>query len=482
MDKLKNKLLFQSNSYIDGNWFVTDKNFEVTNPASGEVIAHVSDLSIEQALNAINKAAESQKTYKKLVAKDRAKLLKQWYELILENIDDLARIMTIEQGKPLAEAKREIMSGVAYIEWFAEESKRIYGDTIPGPSDDRRVIVTKEPIGLCAAVTPWNFPCSMILRKAAPALAAGCCFILRPSSKTPLTALALASLAHNAGFPAGVFNVITSKSHDIANLLTTDDRIKHFSFTGSTDIGKRLMSQCANTVKRVSLELGGNAPFIIYDDADLTKALDGIIVSKFRNAGQTCACADRIYVQKGIYQDFLEGFLARVKNLKLGSGLDADTTTGPLIDEDALIKIKENVADALSKGAKVEVGGQVSSLGGLFFEPTVLTNVNKDMKVVYEENFGPLAAVIPFETEAEVITMANDTPYGLASYVYTQDLGRVVRTSEELEYGMVGINAGNFTNETAPFGGVKQSGLGREGSKYGIDDYVEIKFILISGI
>lgn len=482
MDKLNYKDLFRTESYINGKWINGTDTFEVINPADGKCIANVADCSIEQAQDAIELAHKAQKTWKKSIAKDRSKLLRKWYELVLEHIDDLARILTIEQGKPLAEAKREIQSGAAYIEWFAEEAKRIYGDTIPGPTDDRRVIVTKEPIGLCAAVTPWNFPSSMILRKAAPALAAGCAFILRPSSKTPLSALALAELADKAGFPEGVFNVITSKSHDIANLLTEDDRIKHFSFTGSTEIGKQLMAQCASTVKRVSLELGGNAPFIIYDDANLEKALDGIVVSKFRNAGQTCACADRIFVQDGIYEDFLSGFKKRVKGLKLGSGLDSSTTTGPLIDQAALEKIQINMDDAVSKGAHIEIGGKVSELGGLYFEPTILTNVTEDMLVVKEENFGPLAAIIPFGDEDEVIAMANNTPYGLASYVFTNDLGRIVRTSENLEYGMVGINAGNFSNETAPFGGVKHSGLGREGSKYGIEDYVEIKFILVSGI
>ena len=396
--------------------------------------------------------------------------------------EDLGKILTLEQGKPLAEAKGEIAYGASYIEWYAEEGKRIYGDIIPSTGLDKRILVTKQPIGVCAAITPWNFPNAMITRKAAPALAAGCTFVIRPASQTPFSALAIAELAERAGIPKGVFNVLTGSSSQIGEVLTKDDRVKKFSFTGSTEVGRKLIEQCASTVKKVSMELGGNAPFIVFNDADLDAAVEGAMICKFRNAGQTCVCANRLYVQSGVYDQFVEKFKAAVAKLSIGNGMDAGVNFGPVIDANAVKKVEEHIADATSKGATVVAGGQPHALGGLFFEPTIVTGATQEMQFAKDETFGPLAPVFKFETEEEVLGYANDTEFGLASYFYTRDIGRVIRVSEGLEYGMVALNTGILSNEAAPFGGVKQSGLGREGSKYGIEDYVEIKYVLLAGL
>ena len=396
--------------------------------------------------------------------------------------EDLGKILTLEQGKPLAEAKGEIAYGASYIEWYAEEGKRIYGDIIPSTGLDKRILVTKQPIGVCAAITPWNFPNAMITRKAAPALAAGCTFVIRPASQTPFSALAIAELAERAGIPKGVFNVLTGSSSQIGEVLTKDDRVKKFSFTGSTEVGRKLIEQCASTVKKVSMELGGNAPFIVFNDADLDAAVEGAMICKFRNAGQTCVCANRLYVQSGVYDQFVEKFKAAVAKLSIGNGMDAGVNFGPVIDANAVKKVEEHIADATSKGATVVAGGQPHALGGLFFEPTIVTGATQEMQFAKDETFGPLAPVFKFETEEEVLGYANDTEFGLASYFYTRDIGRVIRVSEGLDYGMVALNTGILSNEAAPFGGVKQSGLGREGSKYGIEDYVEIKYVLLAGL
>jgi succinate-semialdehyde dehydrogenase/glutarate-semialdehyde dehydrogenase len=401
---------------------------------------------------------------------------------MMANQDDLAAILTAEQGKPLAEAKGEIAYGASYIEWYAEEGKRIYGDTIPSTGADKRILVTKEPIGVTAAITPWNFPNAMITRKAAPALAAGCPMVVRPASQTPLSALAIAELAHRAGIPAGVFSVITGGSTEIGGVLTGSDTVKKFSFTGSTEVGVKLIAQCAQTVKKVSMELGGNAPFIVFDDADLDAAVEGAMISKYRNAGQTCVCANRILVQDGVYDAFIAKFSAAVATLKVGNGIEAGVTQGPMIDDKAVAKIEEHIADALAKGGKLLTGGKRHALGHSFFEPTVIADVTPSMKVAREETFGPLAPVFRFHSEDEAIAMANDTEFGLASYFYARDIGRIFRVSEGLEYGMVAVNSGILSNEAAPFGGVKQSGLGREGSKYGIEDYLEIKYVLLAGL
>jgi succinate-semialdehyde dehydrogenase/glutarate-semialdehyde dehydrogenase len=399
-----------------------------------------------------------------------------------DNLDDLALILTAEQGKPLAEARGELANGTSFVQWFAEEAKRVYGDTVPQPSADKRILVTKEPIGVTAAITPWNFPHAMITRKVAPALAAGCAMVLRPASQTPLSALALAALAERAGIPAGVFSVVTGSATQIGGVLTRHPLVRKFSFTGSTPVGRLLIGQCADTVKKVSMELGGNAPFIVFDDADLDEAVEGAMLSKFRNAGQTCVCANRIYVQDSVYDQFAEKLAAAARKLVLGNGLEQGVTQGPMIDEAAVRKVEEHIGDALEKGARLVTGGQRAALGGSFFEPTVLTGVTAAMKVAQEETFGPLAPLFRFSTEEEVIERANDTEFGLASYFYTRDIGRVMRVSEELEYGMVGVNTAAIANEMAPFGGVKQSGLGREGSRYGIEDYLEIKYVCLGGV
>ena len=457
--------------------------FYVTNPSSGETLAELPDLDAGDTQKAVEAAHRAFPTWRARTARERAGILRKWYELILAAQDDLAAIMTLEQGKPLAESKGEIVYGASFIEWFAEEAKRIYGDTIPQNVPGRRIVVTKEPIGVVGAITPWNFPHSMITRKCAPALAAGCTVVVKPADETPLSALALAELASRAGMPAGVFNIVTStQAAEVGKVLTENPLVRKFSFTGSTPVGKLLMRQCASTVKKVSLELGGNAPFIVFDDADLDEAVKGAVVSKFRNTGQTCVCANRILVQSGIYDRFVEKFLKVVGTLRIGDGFEPGTDQGPLITMEAVEKVESLLADAVEKGAKLMAGGRRDARGGTFFEATVLRDATPGMRLSQEEIFGPVAALYRFETEAEAIAMANDTPYGLAAYFYARDIGRVMRVAEGLEYGMIGINEGLISTEVAPFGGMKESGLGREGSRYGIEEYVEIKYLAIGGL
>lgn len=482
MLKLKDPSLFKQQCYLNGEWVSGTDTTEVTNPATGEVIGHVPKLGQAEAAKAIADANAAWPAWRKKTAKERATILKKWFDLMIANADDLALIMTSEQGKPLAEAKGEIMYAASFIEWFAEEGKRIYGDTIPTHAGDKRIMVTKEPIGVCVAITPWNFPSAMITRKAGPALAAGCPMIVRPADLTPFSALALAELAQRAGIPGGVFQVITGRSTLIGAEFTTNPTVRKLSFTGSTEVGRKLIEQCAPTVKKVSMELGGNAPFIVFNDADLDAAVEGAIASKYRNAGQTCVCANRLYVQSGVYDTFAQKLADAVGQLHVGNGVDAGVTTGPMIDEKAVEKVEEHIADAVAKGASIKMGGKRHSLGHSFFEPTILTNVTQDMAVAKEETFGPLAPLFKFESEDEVIGYANDTEFGLASYFYSRDIGRIFRVSEALEYGMVGVNTGLISNEIAPFGGVKQSGLGREGSKYGIEDYLVIKYTCLAGL
>jgi len=478
--QLKDTSLFRQQAYIDGAWLGADSGqaIKVSNPATNEILGTVPKMGAAETRRAIEAADMALPAWRALTAKERSNKLRRWFELMIENQDDLARLMTLEQGKPLAEAKGEITYAASFIEWFAEEAKRVYGDTIPGHQPDKRLIVIKQPIGVTAAITPWNFPAAMITRKAGPALAAGCTMVLKPASQTPFSALALAELAERAGIPKGVFSVVTGSAGDIGSELTSNPIVRKLSFTGSTEIGRQLMAECAKDIKKVSLELGGNAPFIVFDDADLDKAVEGAIISKYRNNGQTCVCANRIYVQDGVYDAFAEKLKVAVGKLKIGNGLEEGTTTGPLIDDKAVAKVKEHIADAVGKGATVLTGG--NALQGNFFEPTVLVNVSKDAAVAKEETFGPLAPLFRFQDEAEVIAMSNDTEFGLASYFYARDMSRVFRVAEALEYGMVGINTGLISNEVAPFGGIKASGLGREGSKYGIEDYLEIKYLCIS--
>ena len=482
---LKDPSLFKQQCYLNGAWVDAPAGTEttaVTNPATGEVIGHVPRMGREVAAQAINDANASWKAWRNKTAKERSAILRKWFDLMVANADDLALILTTEQGKPLAEAKGEILYSASFIEWFAEEGKRIYGDTIPTVAMDKRIMVTKEPIGVCAAITPWNFPSAMITRKAAPALAAGCPMIVRPADLTPFSALAMAELAHRAGVPAGVFQVITGRSSELGTEFTENPIVRKLTFTGSTEVGRKLMAQCAPTIKKLSLELGGNAPFIVFDDADLDAAVEGAIASKYRNAGQTCVCANRLYVQSGVYDEFAKKLAVAVAKLQVGNGVEAGVTTGPMIEEKAVQKVEEHIADATGKGASVILGGKRHALGQSFFEPTILTNVTQDMLVAREETFGPLAPLFKFETEEEVIQYANDTEFGLASYFYSRDIGRIFRVSEALEYGMVGVNSGLISNEVAPFGGVKQSGLGREGSKYGIEDYLIIKYTCLAGL
>ncbi|HDS0925848.1 MULTISPECIES: NADP-dependent succinate-semialdehyde dehydrogenase [Pseudomonas] len=478
--QLKDAQLFRQQAYINGEWLDADngQTIKVTNPATGEVIGTVPKMGTAETRRAIEAADKALPAWRALTAKERSAKLRRWFELMIENQDDLARLMTTEQGKPLAEAKGEIAYAASFIEWFAEEAKRIYGDTIPGHQPDKRLIVIKQPIGVTAAITPWNFPAAMITRKAGPALAAGCTMVLKPASQTPYSALALVELAHRAGIPAGVLSVVTGSAGEVGGELTGNSLVRKLSFTGSTEIGRQLMEECAKDIKKVSLELGGNAPFIVFDDADLDKAVEGAIISKYRNNGQTCVCANRIYVQDGVYDAFAEKLAAAVAKLKIGNGLEDGTTTGPLIDGKAVAKVQEHIEDAVSKGAKVLSGGKL--IEGNFFEPTILVDVPKTAAVAKEETFGPLAPLFRFKDEAEVIAMSNDTEFGLASYFYARDMSRVFRVAEALEYGMVGINTGLISNEVAPFGGIKASGLGREGSKYGIEDYLEIKYLCIS--
>ena len=484
MQDLSRKDLFKQQAYIDGQWVDADsgETLEVTNPATGEVLGTVPKMGQAETRRAIEAAERAQKQWRAKSAKERALVLRKWFDLVMQHQDDLARIMTLEQGKPLAEAKGEIAYGAAYLEWYAEEGKRAYGDIIPGPASDRRIVVTKEPVGVCAAITPWNFPSSMITRKVGAALGAGCSMVIKPAAQTPYSAFALCVLAEEAGVPAGLVSVVTGSASEIGKEMTANPIVRKFSFTGSTEIGRLLMSQCSDQIKKVSLELGGNAPFIVFDDADLDAAVEGALISKYRNAGQTCVCANRIYVQDDIYDAFVEKFVAAVNKIKVGAGTEANVTQGPLIDKAAVSKVQEHIDDAVSKGAKVAAGGKQHDLGGLFFAPTVLTEVTSSMKVAKEETFGPLAPLFRFKTEEDVVQMANDTEYGLAAYFYSRDLGRVWRVAEALEYGMVAINTGILSNEAAPFGGIKQSGLGREGAKYGLDDYLETKYMLMGGI
>ncbi|SFQ15269.1 NADP-dependent succinate-semialdehyde dehydrogenase [Pseudomonas borbori] len=479
--QLKNAHLFRQQAYIDGVWLDADsgQTLAVNNPASGEIIGSVPKMGRAETRRAIEAAERALPAWSALTAKERASKLRRWFELMMENQDDLGRLMTIEQGKPLSEAKGEIAYAASFLEWFAEEAKRVYGDTIPGHQPDKRIIVLKQPIGVTAAITPWNFPSAMITRKAGPALAAGCTMVLKPASQTPYSALALAALAEKAGIPPGVFSVVTGSASEVGGELTGNPIVRKLTFTGSTEIGRQLMAECAQDIKKVSLELGGNAPFIVFDDADLDAAVEGALISKYRNNGQTCVCANRLYIQDGVYDAFVEKLKAAVAKLKIGNGLEHGTTTGPLIDTKAVAKVQEHIADALGKGAKLVAGGKPHSLGGSFFEPTILVDVPNHAAVAKEETFGPLAPLFRFQDEAEVIAMANDTEFGLASYFYARDLGRVFRVAEALEYGMVGINTGVISTEVAPFGGVKASGLGREGSKYGIEDYLELKYLCL---
>ena len=480
--QLKDPSLFRQQAYIDGVWLDADsgQTIKVNNPATGEIIATVPKMGAAETRRAIEAAELALPAWRALTAKERAVKLRRWFELLMENQDDLGRLMTLEQGKPLAEAKGEIAYAASFIEWFAEEAKRVYGDTIPGHQADKRILVIKQPIGVTAAITPWNFPCAMITRKAGPALAAGCTMVIKPASQTPFSALALVELAHRAGIPKGVLSVVTGSAGDIGGELTSNPIVRKLSFTGSTEIGRQLMMECAKDIKKVSLELGGNAPFIVFDDADLDAAVEGAMASKDRNAGQTCVCANRLYVQDGVYDAFAEKLQVAVAKLKIGNGLEDGITTGPLIDEKAAAKVQEHIADAVSKGARVVAGG--NSLGGSFFEPTILLDVPQSAAVAKEETFGPLAPLFRFKDEAEVISFSNDTEFGLASYFYARDLSRVFRVAEALEYGIVGVNTGIISTEVAPFGGIKASGLGREGSKYGIEDYLEIKYICLGGI
>ena len=482
--QLRDSALLKTQCYINGQWLNADNGtvISVINPATGNNLADVPRMGTAEAERAVAAAHAALKPWQAKSAKERSNLLRRWFELMMQHQEDLGIILTSEQGKPLTEAKGEIAYGASYLEWYSEEAKRIYGDTIPAPSNDKRIMVLKQPIGVCAAITPWNFPNAMITRKIAPALAAGCTFVIRPASQTPLSALAIAELAQRAGIPPGVVNVITGSSSEIGKVLTEDDRVKKFSFTGSTEVGRKLIAQCAGTVKKVSMELGGNAPFIVFNDADIDAAVEGAMISKFRNAGQTCVCANRLYVQSAVYDEFVNKLAQAIAKLKIGNGLDQGVTVGPLIDAAAVNKVQEHITDAIGKGAEVVTGGNADNHGELFFQPTLLKNVTQDMKVAREETFGPLAPVFRFENEEEVVSWANDTEFGLASYFYSRDIGRIVRVSENLDYGMVAINTGLLSNEAAPFGGVKQSGLGREGSKYGIEDYVEIKYVLLAGI
>ncbi|HEY2609061.1 MAG TPA: NAD-dependent succinate-semialdehyde dehydrogenase [Paraburkholderia sp.] len=481
---LKDPTLLKTRAYIAGEWQGADHGatFEVTNPATGASIATVPLMGTAETRRAIEAANAAWPAWRALTAKQRATILRKWHDLMLDNADDLALILTTEQGKPLAEAKGEIQYAASFLEWFAEEGKRVNGDTIPTPASDKRIVVTKEPVGVCAAITPWNFPAAMITRKVGPALAAGCPIIVKPAEATPLSALALAVLAERAGVPRGVFNVVTGEPKAIGAELTGNPVVRKLSFTGSTPVGRLLMAQCAPTVKKVSLELGGNAPFIVFDDADLDAAVAGAIASKYRNSGQTCVCTNRFYVHDKVYDAFSEKLRVAVEQLKVGLGTEDGVTQGPLINEAAVLKVESHIEDALAQGARIVTGGRRHALGHGFFEPTVLAGVTPAMKVSRDETFGPLAALLRFSSDEEVIRLANDTEFGLASYFYSRDIGRVWRVAEALEYGMVGINTGLISNEVAPFGGVKQSGLGREGSHYGIDDYVVIKYLCMGGI
>ena len=482
--KLQHQKLFQNKCYVNGKWITgqSHETIEVNNPATLDIIGSVPKFGTFDTKLAIEAANKALPEWRSKTAKERSILLRKWFDLIMSNQEDLAHIMTIEQGKPINESRGEIGYGASFVELYAEEGKRVYGETIPDPLPDRRIVVIKQPIGVVAAITPWNFPSSMITRKAGPALAVGCTIVIKPASQTPFSALALAVLAEEAGIPKGVINVVTGSAKEIGLELSTNPIVRKLSFTGSTEVGKILLSQCSSTVKKVSMELGGHAPFIAFEDAHIDQAILGAVQSKFRNTGQTCVCANRIFVHEKIYDEFVSKFTDAVSNIKVGNGLEEDTISGPLIDEYSLAKVKEHVEDAVNTGAKIAIGGEMHNLGGNFFQPTILSNVTSKAKITYEETFGPVAPVYKFSSEEEVVKMANDTPYGLASYFFSRDIGRIWRVAEALEYGMVGVNTGLTSKAEIPFGGVKESGLGREGSRFGLDEYLEIKYINMAGI
>ncbi len=479
---LKDPKLFRTQCYIDGEWTGNGKTFAVVNPATGAQLGTVPKLGAEETRRAIDAAERAWPAWRAKTAKERAAILRKWFDLMMAHQEDLAQIMTAEQGKPLTEARGEIAYGASFIEWFAEEGKRAYGDVIPPHQSDKRVLVIKQPIGVSALITPWNFPNAMITRKAGPALAAGCTVVIKPAGQTPYSALAMAELGERAGIPNGVLNILTGDSKAIGAELCANPKVRKLSFTGSTETGRILMRQCADTVKKLSLELGGNAPFIVFDDAELDAAVEGALASKYRNAGQTCVCANRLYVQDGVYDAFAAKLAEKVKGFKVGAGTEPGVVIGPLINDAGVKKVEQHVADAVGKGAKVVLGGKRHALGGLFFQPTVLTDVTPDMLVSHEETFGPVAPLIRFNTEEEVIRLANDSEFGLSGYFYSRDVGRIFRVAEAMETGIVGANVGIISTEIAPFGGVKQSGLGREGSKYGLEEYLEVKYILVGGI
>ncbi len=479
---LKDPKLFRTQCYIDGQWVSGSQNLSVVNPATGAQLGTVPKLGADETRRAIDAAERAWPAWRAKTAKERAAILRKWFDLMMANQEDLAQILTAEQGKPLTESRGEIAYGASFIEWFAEEGKRAYGEVIPQHQSDKRVLVIKQPIGVSALITPWNFPNAMITRKAGPALAAGCTVVIKPAGQTPYSALAMAELGERAGIPKGVLNVLTGDSKAIGGELCASPKVRKLSFTGSTETGRILMKQCADTIKKLSLELGGNAPFIVFDDADLDAAVEGALASKYRNAGQTCVCANRIYVQDGVYDAFAAKLTDKVRGFKVGAGTEPGVVIGPLIDENGVKKVEAHVADAVGKGARIALGGKRHSLGGLFFQPTVLTGVTPDMQVSFEETFGPVAPLIRFKTEEEVIRLANNTEFGLSGYFYSRDVGRIFRVAEAMETGIVGANVGIISTEIAPFGGVKQSGLGREGSKYGLEEYLEVKYILVGGI
>lgn len=482
---LQDPSLLRNQAYINGAWVTAATQFAVTNPADGSTLGTVPNMGTEETENAIQAAQSAFPAWAAKTGKERAIIMRTWFDLIIAHADDLAALMTAEQGKPLIESKGEVIYGASFIEWFAEEAKRVSGDVLASTWSDKRTLAIKQAIGVCASITPWNFPIAMITRKVAPALAAGCTIVIKPAEQTPLSALAIAELAHRAGIPAGVINVVTADADNsiaVGKTICASPVVRHVSFTGSTPVGRILMQQCAPTIKKIALELGGHAPFIVFDDADLDAAVAGALQSKYRNAGQTCVCTNRFYVHASLYDAFVEKLAAAASKIKVGNGFEQGVLQGPLIDEPAILKVEQHVSDAVGKGARVITGGKKHALGGRFYEPTVLSDVSSNMTIMHEETFGPVAAVVKFETEEEVIAAANDTDFGLASYFYTRDIGRVWRVAEKLEYGMVGINTGLISNEVAPFGGVKQSGLGREGSKYGIEEYLEIKYLCMGGI
>ncbi len=482
--QLKDMSLFRQQCYINGAWVDADdkSTMAVHNPADGVQVGTVPRMGAAETRRAIEAANVAWPAWRARTAKERAAILRKWYDLMMANQEDLAILMTVEQGKPLAESRGEVAYGASFIEWFAEEAKRIYGDTIPAQSPDRRIVVIKQPIGVCAAVTPWNFPNAMITRKAGPALGAGCTMVIKPASQTPYSALALCELAERAGIPKGVLSVVTGASGPIGKELTTNPLVRKFTFTGSTEVGKLLMQQCASTVKKVSLELGGNAPFIVFDDADIDSAVEGAMASKYRNSGQTCVCANRMFIQEGVYEKFAKKLGEKVAAMKVGNGLEAGVVQGPLIDMKGVEKVEEHIADALEKGARIVTGGKRHEKGGSFFQPTVLADVTPSMKITHEETFGPVAPLYRFKTEDELIKLANDTEYGLAAYFYSRDIGRVWRIAEAIESGLIGINVGIISTEVAPFGGMKESGIGREGSKYGMEEFLEVKYLCMGDI